>query len=65
MEIIVSCGMGIVGSWIIARLFALGERANRRVAVGYFVSPVYRLKVDRQCRSEFSANVAMVKGVSQ
>ena len=65
MEIIVSIGMGVVGAWIVSRLFAAGEQASRRVAVGYYVSPGYAAKTKRQCRSEFSANVAMVKGVSQ
>ena len=65
MEILVAVGMGLVGSWIITRLFAAGERSSRRVAVGYYVSPGYAAKTKRQCRSEFSANVAMVKGVSQ
>lgn len=62
MEIIVSIGMGLVGSWIVSRLFAAGEQASRRVAGGYYVSADYRRKM-RICRSEYAANVAMVKGV--
>ena len=65
METLISVGMGVVGAWIVSRLFSAGEQASRRVAVGYFVSPGYRAKTQRQCRSEYSANIAMKAGVAR
>lgn len=63
METIVALGCGVIGAWIITRLVSCSDRASRRVAVGYFASPGYAAKTKRQCRSEFSANLAMRAGM--
>lgn len=64
METIVALGCGVIGAWIVTRLVSISDRSSRRVDTGYYVSPGYRAKTARQCRSEFAANVAMAKGVA-
>lgn len=60
---IVAISCGLIGAWIVTRLVSLSDRASRRVADGYWVSPAYRAKTHRQCRSEFAANMAMRQGI--
>lgn len=57
----ISCGM--VGAWLVTRLVSLSDRQSRRVADAYWVSPGYRAKTARQCRSEFAANLDMYRGM--
>ncbi len=63
METIVALGCGVIGAWIVTRFVSLSNRASRRVDTGYYVSPGYRAKTQRQCRSEYSANMQMRQGM--
>jgi hypothetical protein len=60
---LVAMGCGIIGAWIVSRFIASGDKSSRRVAQGYFVSQGYLAKSQRQCRSEFAANLAMRQGM--
>lgn len=63
MTTLVAISIGIIGAWLVTKLVSLGDRKSRRVAEGYYVSPGYRAKTARQCRSEFDANMAMRAGM--
>lgn len=63
MTTIIALGCGVIGAWIVTRLVSCSNHDSRRVAVGYYVSHGYRTKVTRQCRSEYSANMAMRQGL--
>ena len=58
MDILIVAGLGIGGAWLIAKLFSIGERARLRHS-GCYVSADYRRRTQRQCRSEFVANIEL------
>lgn len=58
MGLLVVVGCGILGAWIVTRLFSAGERAKPRQS-GCYVSESYRRRTQRQCRSEYTANIEM------
>ena len=58
MELLVVVGCGMIGAWIVTRLFRAGETAKPR-QTGYFVSSDYRRHCSRASRSEFVANIEM------
>ncbi len=57
MDILIVAGLGIGSAWLIAKLFN-GERAQPRQS-GSYVSESYRRRTQRQCRSEYTANLEM------
>lgn len=58
MELAIVAGLGLCGAWIVTRLFRAGETAKPRPS-GYYVSESYRRRTQRQCRSEYTANIEM------
>jgi len=58
MGLLIVVGFGLVGAWLTAKLFSCGETAQPR-QTGYFVSPDYRRRCSRACRSEFVANLEL------